>query len=372
VVGLFGKAGGWRTESRDVFDSGETLVGTRRLRTRRALVFATVLVQSAIVTVGGLWLASAVREARVRPVADHLAAHDAITATQFDLLTGGSDWPAIAWTLTVGVILIGGLTILAGLALIRRYESRLERINRGLEMEVQRRITHSLDVRNALIFGLAKLADYRDTDTGRHLERIAAFSELLATELRTAHPWIDRRWIERLRLASSLHDIGKVGIPDSILLKPGAFTPEERAIMQQHSIIGADTLLCIRERLGPDEFIDMGIEVALQHHERWDGTGYPGGLRGEEIALSARIVALADFYDALTSARVYKAARSHEETRQMILAERGRHFDPDVVDAFERVHERFDVIRRMLTGPDADARPLVQEMLTQARRSRAA
>jgi HD-GYP domain-containing protein (c-di-GMP phosphodiesterase class II) len=343
------------------------------LRTRRALVFATVLVQSAIVTVGGLWLASAVRGARITAVRDHLAAHEAITASQFDVLSGnGSDWPAIAWTLTVGVVLIGGLTILAGLALIRRYESRLERINRGLEMEVQRRIAHSLDVRNALIFGLAKLADYRDTDTGKHLERIAAFSELLGTELRAVHPWIDRRWIERLRLASSLHDIGKVGIPDSILLKPGALTPQEREVMQQHSIIGADTLMCIRERLGPDEFIDMGIEVALQHHEKWDGTGYPGGLRGEEIALSARIVALADFYDALTSARVYKAARSHEETRAMILAERGRHFDPDVVDAFERVHERFDTIRRTLVGSDTDARPLVHELMASSRRSRAA
>jgi len=355
-----------------VLDSGETLVGRQRLRTRRALVFATVLVQSVIVTVGGVWLTSAVRGARVRPVIDHFAEHGVVSAERFARLAdAGMGWPAVAWSITVGVILIGGLTILAGLALIRRYESRLERVNRGLEKEVQRRIAHSLDVRNALIFGLAKLADYRDTDTGRHLERIAAFSELLAAGLRGVHPWIDPRWVERLRLASSLHDIGKVGIPDSILLKPGALTPEERATMQQHSLIGADTLMCIRERLGPDEFIDMGIEVALQHHERWNGKGYPGGLRAEEIALSARIVALADFYDALTSVRVYKAARSHEETRAMILKERGQHFDPDVVDAFEGVHERFNTIRQSLVGGELDARPLMQELVAITSRAKA-
>jgi hypothetical protein len=345
-----------------VLDSGETLVGHKRLRTRRALVFATVLVQSAIIAIGGIWTAETVRRAHIAPVRSVLDRDGGITQEQFETMHSPAlGWPTVAWPLTVGVILIGGLTILASLALIRRYESRIDRVNRGLEREVRERIAHGLETRNALIFGLAKLADYRDTDTGRHLERIAVYCELLAERLSASRPGMDRAWVERLKLASSLHDIGKVGIPDSILLKPGALTPAERSTMQRHCGIGADTLRCIRTRLGPDELVDMGIEVALQHHEKWDGTGYPAGLAGEAIALPARIVALADFYDALTSKRVYKAARGHEEARRMILEQRGRHFDPAVVDAFEAVHEEFDRVRRTRVAPDFDPRPLAGE-----------
>jgi len=218
------------------------------------------------------------------------------------------------------------------------------------------------NTRETLIFGLAKLADYRDSDTGTHLERIAEFSELLARAYEypedapepdgsIAEGPVTEDWIHVLRMASSLHDIGKVGIPDSILLKPGPLTDLERSIMQRHTEIGADTLIRISEKLGRDDMVALGLVVALQHHERWDGTGYPMGRSGYDISLAARIVALADFYDALTSDRVYKKASSHEETRELILANRGTHFDPAVVDAFERVHERMRAVKDLLRPP---------------------
>lgn len=328
-------------------------------------MFSTVLVQSLILAVGGIWTADSIRDAQFEPVQTVLDRDGGITQEQLASVHSSlPGWPTVAWSLTAGVIMIGGLTMLASLALIRRYESRIDRVNRGLEREVRERIAHGLETRNALIFGLAKLADYRDTDTGRHLERIAVYCEILAERLAAKRPGIDRAWIEHLKLASSLHDIGKVGVPDSILLKPGPLTPAERASMQLHCAIGAETLRCIRTRLGPDPLIDMGIEVAMQHHERWDGYGYPAGISGEAIALSARIVALADFYDALTSQRVYKAARSHEETRAMILEQRGRHFDPDVVDAFESAHQEFDRVRQarraLAFQAPADAPPAVR------------
>lgn len=227
----------------------------------------------------------------------------------------------------------------------RRYRDTLEEANKELSKEVSRQVSAGLAKRNALIFGLAKLADYRDTDTGAHLERIGLYVRVLADALRPHHEEIEAKWIDRIVLASSLHDIGKVGIPDSILLKPGRLTDEERSVMQKHTLIGADTLLAIRSKLGADEFIDMGVEIALQHHEKWDGTGYPFGISAEAISLPARIVALADFYDAVTSKRVYKDAMSHEETCKLIQGLIGSHFDPEITKAFFANEQEFNAIR---------------------------
>ncbi|PCI11060.1 hypothetical protein COB72_01815 [bacterium] len=227
----------------------------------------------------------------------------------------------------------------------KRYQDALEQSNVKLNKEVAKQVRAGLCKRNALIFGLAKLADYRDTDTGAHLERIGLYARILADALSPKYPEINAKWIDRIVLASSLHDIGKVGIPDSILLKPGRLTPDEREIMEKHALIGADTLLAIRAKLGADEFIDMGIEIALQHHEKWDGTGYPFGLEGTNISLAARIVALADFYDAVTSKRVYKEAMSHEETAELIKSLHGSHFAPDVADVFFANQAEFNAIR---------------------------
>jgi response regulator RpfG family c-di-GMP phosphodiesterase len=270
--------------------------------------------------------------------------------------------------LTSGFMLWGGLaglgvllmTVLGSIVLVRRYDSILVRANQQLEEEVERRTRRGLSIRNGLIFGLAKLADYRDTDTGRHLERICRYCEMLAGELLGANGEIDKAWVERLKLASSMHDIGKVGIPDSILLKPGPLTAEERRLMEQHPLIGADTLVAIRKRVGDDDLLNMGIQVTLSHHERFDGKGYPYKLSGEQIPLSARIVALADMYDALTSDRVYKKAMSHEHATAIIRENRGTHFDPAVVDAYLRAEKQFDQVRLELHPTPGDKPMLVQ------------
>ena len=227
----------------------------------------------------------------------------------------------------------------------RRYKDALEQNIQQLQEEVHRQVTGGLAKRNALIHGLAKLADYRDTDTGDHLDRIGGYARLIARHLQPNHPIITDSWIDRLVLASSLHDIGKVGIPDAVLLKPGRLTNEERAMMEKHALIGAETLLSIRTKLGTDEFIDMGIEIALQHHEKWDGSGYPFGVANTGISLAARIVAIADVYDALTSVRVYKDAMSHEKATQIIHEGRGTHFDPEIIDAFDATSAAFESIR---------------------------
>ncbi len=239
------------------------------------------------------------------------------------------------------------MTLLGSAALVHRYDTALMRMNRHLEEEVERRMRQGLAIRNGLIFGLAKLADFRDTDTGRHLERIRAYCELLARTLQAHDQAIDHAWIERLKLASSLHDIGKVGIPDSILLKPDALTPEERKVMEMHVLLGADTLISVRRHAGDDDLINMAIQIALSHHERFDGRGYPYRLSGDQIPLPARIVALADMYDAITSDRVYRRAMSHREASALIVSQRGQHFDPVIVDAFiasqgdfARVHDK--------------------------------
>jgi response regulator RpfG family c-di-GMP phosphodiesterase len=262
----------------------------------------------------------------------------------------------LLWVGASGVVLLG-VSLVGSSVIMRRYDSALERMNKQLEAQVERRTRAGLAIRNGLIFGLAKLADYRDTDTGRHLERICRYCTLLAEELRTSGmkaggAVIDAPWIERLRLASSMHDIGKVGIHDSILLKPGRLTPDERRQMEMHPVIGADTLIAIRRHVGHDDLLDMGIEVTLSHHEHWDGTGYPFGLVGEQIPIAARIVALADMYDALTSKRVYKRAYGHDEAVKMIAACAGTKFDPRVVEAFERVQARFNDIRSEMLPDD--------------------
>jgi len=252
--------------------------------------------------------------------------------------------PVLGVALPAGVLILS-VTVGGTWLLVQRYRDRLESINASLEAEVRRRVDQGLSRRDAMIFGLAKLADYRDTDTGAHLDRICEYSALLARELAPTNDEIDDRWIESIRLAASLHDIGKVGIPDSVLLKPGRLDDTERRIIERHPLIGSDTMIAIRRRLGPDELLEMAIQICLHHHERWDGTGYPLGIAGEDIALSARIVALADVYDALTSDRVYKPAMGHDEASRIIVGDAGSHFDPRVVEAFVRVQGGFDRIR---------------------------
>ena len=158
-------------------------------------------------------------------------------------------------------------------------------------------------------------------------------------------PFPNTPWIRELRLAAALHDIGKVGVADSALQKPGKLNAEERKEIERHPQIAADTLLAIYQQMGDDPLIAWSVQVALYHHERWDGTGYPFKLQGEGIPLAARIVAVADVYDALTSKRVYKPAMPHDKAVEIINHDAGTHFDPAVVEAFNWVADVFPTIR---------------------------
>ncbi len=204
-------------------------------------------------------------------------------------------------------------------------------------------------VQAATIFMLAKLLEYRDPTIGQHHLRVREYCSVLADHLanlpshREQLTWEYRR---ALNQASPLHDIGMGVIPEQTLLKSGQLTGEQRELMQCHTHSGADTLREVQKQCPGDPFIGMAIAIAQYHHERWDGKGYPHGLRGEAIPLCARIVALADVYDALTSRRSYKIASDHDQSKAIILMERGRHFDPDVVDAFLANEQRFIEIRK--------------------------
>jgi putative two-component system response regulator len=233
---------------------------------------------------------------------------------------------------------------------LSRANTQLRELNERLEDKVLERTAQLLSGRDGVIYGLAKLAEARDNETGRHLDRMSRYSEILARRLTEAYPDLDEGWVVTVRTTAVLHDIGKIGIPDAVLHKPGRLDPEERRIMDRHPVIGGEALVEIQQRWGDDAFLITATEIAMSHHERWDGSGYPSGLKGEEIPLSARIVALADVYDALRSKRVYKDGWPHQRTREVILEGAGTHFDPQVVDAFRAVEQEFEVIAKRLAG----------------------
>ncbi len=195
----------------------------------------------------------------------------------------------------------------------------------------------ALEGRDVTIFALAKLAESRDPDTGAHLERMREYCRILAEHL-GRHPKyqaeVDGEYVQLIYLTSPLHDIGKVGVPDRVLLKPGRLDPEEFELMKAHTVLGGQTLEAAARAHPEAQFLAMARDIALTHHERFDGRGYPRGLSGEQIPLCGRITALADVYDALTTKRVYKPGFSHETAKSIILEGRGTHFDPDIVDAF--------------------------------------
>jgi response regulator RpfG family c-di-GMP phosphodiesterase len=260
-----------------------------------------------------------------------------VAASQLACMLIGLAWLA-GWLAgdvgALGTVILALVGLVVTTAVIQRYENKPAQANERLEELVERRSLELMQTRDAVIFGLAKLADSRDDDTGEHLERIRAYVQILARELSRKYPGIDDQTIAMLGLTSSLHDLGKVGIPDAVLLKPGGLTAKEQCIVEKHPLIGGDYLLAIKKRIGDDDFLEIACEIAFGHHERWDGSGYPFGLHGDDIPLSARIVSLADVYDALTSKRVYKEAMSHEKARAVIAAGSATQFDPDIVEAF--------------------------------------
>ena len=206
--------------------------------------------------------------------------------------------------------------------------------------------------RSAVIFGLAKLAESRDDDTGQHLERIRSYVAALLDVLAADDSSLTPERVAVIIETSSLHDIGKVGIPDSILLKPGPLTDDEFDVIKRHTNIGGDTLFALKQQWDENDFLATACAIAFAHHERWDGTGYPFKLEGDIIPFEARVVALADVYDALTTKRVYKPALSHEEASRIIHEGSGTHFDPAMVAAFDRCEDEFErIARRMREEP---------------------
>ena len=231
---------------------------------------------------------------------------------------------------------------------LKKAQDILRDHNTYLEAEVARRMAENQLIQQVSIHALARLAETRDPETGNHLMRTQEYVRTLAIRLRN-HPrfaaYLDARTIDDLAKSAPLHDIGKVGIPDHILLKPGKLTPEEWEIMKTHAELGSRAIdQAEADAEKPVEFLAIAKEIAHFHHEKWDGSGYPEGRKGDEIPVSARLMALADVFDALISKRVYKAAFSFENAAQIITEGSGKHFDPDVVEAFLADFETFQRI----------------------------
>ncbi|MBI6872104.1 response regulator [Clostridium aciditolerans] len=231
---------------------------------------------------------------------------------------------------------------------IRYLQKKVERYNSELEKVVSEQVKEISKGHLSIIAAMTKLAEARDDDTGRHIERTQNFCKIIAEELQKKDEFkniIDDNFIINIFNSSPLHDIGKIAIPDRILLKPGKLTPEEFEIMKTHADIGRDYLKDAYNKLTKNSFLKMGVEIAGGHHEKWDGSGYPMGLSEADIPLSARIMAVADVYDALRSKRVYKDSFSHEKSVKIILEGKGKHFDPIIIDAFLNVEKEFNRIR---------------------------
>lgn len=258
----------------------------------------------------------------------------------------------LVWT--VALLSVSAYMVLA------RFHDQVEQERSHSNAEDLKQRQKLIRTRDAVIFGLAKLADSRDPETGDHLERISVYATTLASSLRR-HPkyknLVTPGFIRLIGISSALHDIGKVGIEDSILLKPGKLTPEERDRMQHHTAIGGECLREIEYRLGSSNFLQMAREIAFSHHESWDGSGYPCGVKGQEIPLCARIVSIVDVYDALSSRRVYKEPFPHDKCVAIIKEGAGKQFDPDLVDVWLAMESRFAEIAVQYTN---DTQPATQ------------
>jgi response regulator RpfG family c-di-GMP phosphodiesterase len=226
----------------------------------------------------------------------------------------------------------------------------IEQHSKNLEDLVELRSRQVIKTQKTTIFALSRLAETRDPETGNHLDRMRSYSVLLAQMLKYIgnHSEITNQYLRDLYDSSILHDIGKVGIPDVILLKDGFLSDNEFQIMKQHTSIGYESLKMASKDLGEDSFLNMALEITLYHHERWDGKGYPTALAGKEIPLSARIVAIADIYDALTSKRPYKEAYSSEKSFNIMKKEHYR-FDPEIFEIFCDNYDEFNKIRTQLS-----------------------
>lgn len=235
---------------------------------------------------------------------------------------------------------------------LRNAQEELETFNNELQSLVARQVEEINQSQLAMIFALAKLSHTRDDNTGYHLERVQKLCQIMAAALSKNPDYarnVTPKFITTIFHASPLHDVGKVGIEDAILLKPASLTPLEYETMKTHTTIGAATLESVFKHYPNNDFIEMGIEIAKFHHEKWDGSGYPIGLSGEAIPLSARIMALVDVYDALRSRRPYKEPFSHQTALELIVEGAGTFFDPGLAAMFEKINLHFDAVNSELS-----------------------
>ena len=250
--------------------------------------------------------------------------------------------------LTVGWIML--LQVFVAFLTLSRVYRELNEETEAMRVKALTRERQVRKTRDALIFGLAALAESRDPETGRHLERIALYSARLANELyqRGLYPrMINREFLRTIGPSSTLHDIGKVSVRDDVLRKPGALTDEERKHIQTHTSVGGECIHSVELQTGDSHFLEMARQIALHHHERWDGSGYPHRLAGDDIPLCARIVAIADVYDALSVRRTYKPALPHKQCVELIATGAGTQFDPTLVEAFLHIECEFAEIARL-------------------------
>ncbi len=241
---------------------------------------------------------------------------------------------------------------------IKAYQDELIDRAEWLERELARRLSQVDQLREATLHVMISFAEFRDEETGHHVKRTQEYVRTLAKYFYEQGRHLDvltPETIDHIARSAPLHDVGKVAIPDHILLKPGKHTEEERTIMRSHAVHGWEMLRRAAERLGEDaDFLTYGMQIARSHHERWDGTGYPDGLKGEQIPLAARLMAVADVYDALISRRPYKIPFSHEEAVHLIDEGVGTHFDPEVVAAFHATIDQFQSIAHTWRDHDVD------------------
>jgi putative two-component system response regulator len=242
---------------------------------------------------------------------------------------------------------------------LKRMQDFLRDQNEFLESEVDKRTEEIVAIQDVTIHAMASMAETRDNETGNHIRRTQQYVKVLAEKLRT-HPRFEKflnndQTIEILYKSAPLHDIGKVGIPDAILLKPGRLTNEEFEVMKSHTTLGRDAIVHAEKSLGLEvPFLQYAKEIAYSHQEKWDGSGYPQGLSGDDIPVSARLMAVADVYDALISRRVYKEPMPHEKAVQIMLEGKGKHFDPDMIDAFIVCQDQFKEIGDKYVDSEAD------------------
>ncbi len=241
---------------------------------------------------------------------------------------------------------------------LRAMDVFLRNQNEFLELEVAKRTKEIIAIQDVTILAMASLAETRDSDTGNHIRRTQFYVKALAEKLRD-HPrfsaFLTEANISMLFKSAPLHDIGKVGIPDRILLKPGRFEGDEFEIMKTHTTLGRDAIEHAEKVLGISvDFLIFAKTIALSHQEKWDGSGYPHGLSGDDIPIAARLMAVADVYDALISRRVYKESMPHEQAVLIMIQGRNSHFDPDMLDAFLSIQEEFKTIAMRFSDTDAD------------------